>query len=75
MAFGNEMGADGRSMPLSTALLILADIHTRDDDQVGYIVELGARPDYGCRWSMAEYIEAWGVVRAATRGGAGLQAG
>lgn len=53
------------AMPLSKALHILATIHTGDDDQVGFVVHVGASP----RWSLStvsqhEYIDAWRSVRA-----------
>jgi hypothetical protein len=54
------------TMPLTKALRILSDCHTRDDDQVGYTVETVASLAFS-RWSQAEYIEAWGVVRNAVR--------
>ena len=53
------------AMPLSKALHILATIHTRDDDQTGFVVEWGARPDpYLMHVSQHDYIEAWRSVRA-----------
>jgi hypothetical protein len=60
------------SLSLSMALTILTEVHTRDDEQLGYTVEVGAYPQYGSRWSEAQYIEAWGVVRTAVRSGAVL---
>jgi hypothetical protein len=53
-------------MPLSRALHILASVHTRDDDQVGFVVELGIAPywDIGHPVSKDEYIRAWEAVRA-----------
>jgi hypothetical protein len=52
-------------MPLSKALYILATIHTRDDDQIGFVVEMRASP----RWSVSpisehDYVRAWEAVRA-----------
>ena len=54
-------------MELAEALDILANIHTRDDDAVGFVVLAGAqwRP-YESQWSQDQYIEAWGVVRRHT---------
>jgi hypothetical protein len=52
---------------LAEALHILANIHTRDDDQVGFVVLAGAqwRP-LESQWTQAQYIEAWEVVRRYT---------
>ena len=53
------------AMPLSKALHILATVHTRDDDEIGFSIMIG-----GCShspWSPVsprEYIEAWRSVRA-----------
>lgn len=49
-------------MPLGQALYILADIHTRADDLVGFVIMSSARPEYS-RWTESEYIEAWKSVR------------
>lgn len=51
-------------MGLTQALYILAQAHTREDEQVGYVVEM--HPGFDMRpFSQGEYIEAWKVVRAA----------
>ena len=53
-------------MNLTKALWILDRAHTRDDEMVGYVVE--TTPNlFGLGFSRHEYIEAWGVVRAALR--------
>ena len=53
------------AMPLSKALHILADIHTRDDDVTGFTVQHGAGwHPYLSRWSQDDYIRAWAAVRA-----------
>jgi hypothetical protein len=51
-------------MTLSKAIYILASIHTRDDDQIGYVILAGAswRP-LETPFSQAEYTEAWKVLR------------
>lgn len=49
-------------MQLCQALHILASVHTRDDDLVGFVVMSHAGPEYS-RWSQADYIEAWKSVR------------
>ncbi len=51
-------------MPLSKALHILASVHTRDDDQMGFSIEMSVP-----RWSTSsvsprDYIRAWESVRA-----------
>jgi hypothetical protein len=53
-------------MTLQRAMAILAEVHTRPDDEVGFTVTIGAIPD---RWSLPlgcaaeDYIEAWRVLR------------
>ncbi len=54
--------AERELMPLAQALHILSEAHTRDDDLVGYTVEVGVR--YG-RWDHGDYIKAWASVRHA----------
>lgn len=52
-------------MTLDLALRVLADVHTRDDLQFGFIVSAGAHPyDHLTPWSPSDYLEAWRVVRA-----------
>lgn len=51
-----------RPMSLVRALDLLARSHTRDDDLVGYTVSPSPTDYIATRH---EYIEAWGVVRAA----------
>ena len=51
-------------MPLCHALRVLADIHTRDDDQFGCTVVVGASPMYS-QWSIGDYLAAWRAVREA----------
>lgn len=52
------------AMRLHEALRILADIHTKDDDQTGFVFLVGANAgDYRTSWSQAEHLEAWSVVR------------
>jgi hypothetical protein len=51
-------------MPLTLpeALRIVADVHTEADREVGFVVQMGARPrpwDYRSE----RYVEAWGVIR------------
>lgn len=52
-------------MTLERALFILATVHTRDDEAVGFAVLAGAqwRP-YETPFSEHDYITAWEVVRA-----------
>lgn len=53
------------AMPLDKALRILVEIHTRDDDLVGFHIVMGAKPDsYASPWSQREYAQAWHAVRA-----------
>lgn len=51
-------------MTLSEALHVIATIHTRDDDQMGFVIEAYAGGDF-TRWqySREQYIEAWRTVR------------
>ena len=49
-------------MPLQKALFVLADIHTREDDLIGFVVMPGCSLGT-TRWSSADYIEAWESVR------------
>ena len=54
------------TMPLSKALYILASTHTRDDDQIGFVVLAGAgQYGYFSGWSPSDYFRAWEAVRAA----------
>lgn len=53
----------GEGMSLDRALFLLARVHTRDDDQIGFVIQAGAGPDWGNLVSHGEYIEAWAVVR------------
>jgi hypothetical protein len=57
----NERIASGSLSELRDALKLLSDAHTRDDDRVGFVVEVMANPlcDRG------EYIDAWSIVRQA----------
>jgi hypothetical protein len=49
---------------LSQALHILAETHTRDDDEIGFTVQAYVGNDFlTYRYSREEYIEAWKVVR------------
>jgi hypothetical protein len=50
-------------MNLDEALHILARVHTRDDHEVGFCIEVGARPEPYFGFSQAEYYEAWKAVR------------
>ncbi len=52
-------------MPLTKALTILATVHTRDDEQTGFHVIVGAHPDpHASPYSQGDYIRAWEAVRA-----------
>ncbi|GCA49267.1 hypothetical protein KGO5_01710 [Sinorhizobium sp. KGO-5] len=51
-------------MSLDRALHLLARVHTRDDDQIGFVVVAGATAEaWGNGVSQVEYIEAWRTVR------------
>lgn len=50
---------------LLVAIDFLADVHTRDDHQVGFCVQMGAMPD-DMFHSHHQYIEAWKIVRKYT---------
>lgn len=50
-------------MTLFDALRILAETHTRDDRQVGFVVEAGLPSPYVRRHSQEDYLAAWKVVR------------
>lgn len=53
-------------MSLDQALHILASVHTRDDDAIGFHVRMGVSEvgwQAGHECSQSDYIEAWKVVR------------
>lgn len=52
-------------MPLSKAVYVLADIHTRDDNVTGFVVLGGATPSMtGYKWTDSDYLRAWESLRA-----------
>ena len=51
-----------RVVTINEALRVLADMHTRDDDQVGFVVEYSPNPHLSF-WTQDEYIKAWQMVR------------
>lgn len=54
----------GPTMTLDQALRVLADIHTKDDHQVGFVFMVGATAHRGLtQWSVDDHINAWRVVR------------
>ena len=59
------MERDDELMPLSRALHILAEVHTQDNDRVGFAVIMGARPEYGSPFGGDDYTKAWASVRHA----------
>lgn len=59
-----ESFVKGRSVvTLFDALRVLADSHTRDDHQMGFIIEAALPSPYVMRHSMDDYNRAWAVVR------------
>lgn len=59
------MDQEPELMPLSRALHVLAETHTRDDSIVGFVVEPYASiGSSASRHSQYDYIEAWRAVRA-----------
>lgn len=50
-------------MTLQSALLTLCDVHTRDDEQIGFVIMAGATPPPYLR--EGQYVEAWEVIREA----------
>ena len=51
-------------MTLDHALRILADVHTKDDHQVGFVFMVGAHAQNGMtQWSVGDHLTAWKVVR------------
>ena len=53
-----------RDVDISKALHILATVHTKDDAELGFAVQIGARgPEPWDPFSQAEYVEAWKAVR------------
>lgn len=55
-------------MTLFRALQILANVHTRDDDYVGFVIEVGASAAHPATWNAytadrGEYVRAWEEVR------------
>lgn len=52
-------------MPLGKALHILASVHTKDDEDCGFVIMHRASPnDYYSQYSPADYFRAWASVRA-----------
>lgn len=49
---------------LFDALHILAGVHTRDDDRVGFVVEMSGPHAYLRPFTKDQYIKAWEIVRA-----------
>lgn len=49
-------------MTLHEALVILTEAHTADDALTGYLVHVHPSPELW--WTQAQYVEAWGVLRA-----------
>lgn len=51
-------------MNLQTALATLLRVHTRDSDQVGFTVLMGATPQSTAPGISREaYVEAWSILR------------
>ncbi len=48
-------------MTLQEALKVLCEVHTKDDDQLGYVILYGATPRL--EHDHSRYMEAWNVVR------------
>lgn len=48
------------TMTLPEALRLRVDVHTQDNDLIGYTVHFGA---YADRSHQEGYIEAWGILR------------
>lgn len=48
---------------LRAAAFILARVHTRDDREIGFCVQMGGAPDWASGVSNGEYIAAWKTVR------------
>lgn len=51
---------DEHPISLEEALRLLAEVHTQDDAQTGFRVNMGAIP---ASFQQRYYVEAWGVVR------------
>lgn len=49
-------------MTLDQALDVLICVHTRDDPQTGFVIEIGAAPQH-VGMPQAEYVQAWRVAR------------
>ena len=53
-------------MDIGSAIRLLCEVHTRDDDRVGFTVEMGATPSHGpSHWHEDNYVEAWRALRRA----------
>lgn len=55
-------------MTLHQAMLILSEVHTQDDHEIGFTVQIGASPHMSVsRYQQypGDYVEAWRVVRVA----------
>lgn len=52
-------------MGLNEALRMLCEVHTRDDDEIGFTIVMGATPSPGdAAWYDRNYAAAWETVRA-----------
>ena len=61
MALAAIKAVQENEMTLETALGLLADCHTRDDDLAGFVVFPPS--DYRSGWHAQNYVTAWEVVR------------
>ena len=52
--------SEEKPIHLNEALRMLAEVHTRDDSEVGYVVEMGAKP---FEFQREHYVRCWSVVR------------
>lgn len=55
---------DKTRIPIGTALRILCEVHTSNDDVVGFRIEMGATPQHRFV-PERDYIAAWAAVREA----------
>jgi hypothetical protein len=50
-------------MTLDEALRLITDVHTQDDPLIGFTISPGRGPYDQHRFTVAEYLEAWEVIR------------
>jgi hypothetical protein len=63
-AEGMLMVDDDELTRLKSAASVLARVHTRDDREIGFVVDVGATPGWLNSVSQGEWIDAWRTIRS-----------